>query len=138
MDLPHVDTCCFGLLPLKTGSLICGIVSLIVESSFHGYSSLHTGNETIKLIYEILIVCGIIGAILLIVGILMNRSSLARLFIVAFALLIIFTIVMCIWVLLSNRGRFIDRSDYIINTVLYVCIIGYCVIVVNSYYKTMG
>lgn len=29
MDLPQVDTCCFGLVPLRTGTMIAGIVTLV-------------------------------------------------------------------------------------------------------------
>lgn len=29
MDLPQVDTCCFGLVPLKAGTIIAGIVTLV-------------------------------------------------------------------------------------------------------------
>lgn len=134
MDLPQVDTCCFGLVPLRTGTMIVGIVTLIIELSTQGYGLYHS-NDWTGVVYGILVVAGVVSSILLIIGVYGNNRLFVKIYLISFACLIIFAIVMMILILLQHRD---GVMPVIFNTVIYVCVVGYCLIVANSYYKTMA
>lgn len=129
-----MDTCCFGLVPLKTGSIIIGIFCFIVELGFHGYTSYYSSGW-LQTIYMILIVCGLITSLLLVWGVLSDNKLLVKMYLIVFALLVIFAIIVLILVFMK---QYQNKMNYLIDTVIYCCVILYCLIVVNSYYKTMA
>lgn len=139
MDLPQVHTCCFGMFSLKTGSLIVGIVTFLMELSSHGYNlTIGTGGLTSLLhsIYVVLIICGIVASALLIFGVMQNQKRFVFFFIVIFSLLIIATIVLTIYYLITTNNQS-HTVDSLVSAAVYCLVILYCLIVVNSYYRIM-
>lgn len=134
MDLPQVDTCCFGLVPLKTGSMIIGFICFIMELGVHGYAS-YSSSDYIRVVYSVLIVCGLISSLLLVWGVFSDNKFLVKIYLIVFSLLVIFAIVVLVLMFLQ---RYTNMTTYVIDTVIYCCIILYCLIVVNSYYRTMA
>ncbi len=59
-----------------------------------------------------------VGTLIRIIFSVQDNKGLVKFYLISFALLIIFSIIILILVLLRNHG---DKTGFIINTVVYVC-----------------
>lgn len=135
MDFPEVEACCFGLLPLKTGSLAIGILSIILEVGAHGYESYYAtcGNPWwVRWVFFGFMIWGVVASLALMIGVLSDSALLVRFYLVTFLLLAIISVVAIVYF-----EGYRNSLPYMINTCLYILFVAYCLIVVNSYFMEM-
>lgn len=132
MDFYEVDSCCFGLFPLRVGSIFLGLLSALVEIGAHGMESyfFSCGSPpSFRIVFTVLAIVGIAAALLMIVGIVIDKSQLVLIYLITYLLLMLGSIVLLVMIEAYRKSY-----SYIISTCVYTLIISYSLVIVNSYY----